>query len=198
FQAEDGIRDFHVTGVQTCALPISAARRDSPRARDAPQGDALRRGDVGAGPGGHRRGDQRHPQTRLRIQPDHADGHASNGLRSGYLGPHLLLLWWPHRGAGHAGRTLQQSTEGTDPAVSAGSEGSRVTVEFSDIWAARANITKGAVRSPLVPSPFMSRIAGHDFFLKLETAQPIGAFKIRGATNALVNLPEGTAGVTCC
>src|SRR5690606_40005307 len=27
FQAEDGIRDFHVTGVQTCALPIS----DSPR-----------------------------------------------------------------------------------------------------------------------------------------------------------------------
>src|SRR5690606_40513623 len=26
FQAEDGIRDFHVTGVQTCALPISSCR----------------------------------------------------------------------------------------------------------------------------------------------------------------------------
>src|SRR5690625_6743149 len=26
FQAEDGIRDGHVTGVQTCALPISATR----------------------------------------------------------------------------------------------------------------------------------------------------------------------------
>src|SRR5690625_7776013 len=26
FQAEDGIRDGHVTGVQTCALPISAHR----------------------------------------------------------------------------------------------------------------------------------------------------------------------------
>src|SRR5690606_15208559 len=26
FQAEDGIRDFHVTGVQTCALPIWAHR----------------------------------------------------------------------------------------------------------------------------------------------------------------------------
>src|SRR5690606_40357007 len=26
FQAEDGIRDFHVTGVQTCALPISGNR----------------------------------------------------------------------------------------------------------------------------------------------------------------------------
>src|SRR5256885_15110093 len=27
FQAEDGIRDYKVTGVQTCALPISPARR---------------------------------------------------------------------------------------------------------------------------------------------------------------------------
>src|SRR5436309_15428659 len=26
FQAEDGIRDFHVTGVQTCALPIYRAQ----------------------------------------------------------------------------------------------------------------------------------------------------------------------------
>src|SRR5690606_40038950 len=26
FQAEDGIRDFHVTGVQTCALPIFKPR----------------------------------------------------------------------------------------------------------------------------------------------------------------------------
>src|SRR5690606_39482351 len=29
FQAEDGIRDFHVTGVQTCALPISGQPRDA-------------------------------------------------------------------------------------------------------------------------------------------------------------------------
>src|SRR5205807_6070323 len=27
FQAEDGIRDYKVTGVQTCALPISGERR---------------------------------------------------------------------------------------------------------------------------------------------------------------------------
>src|SRR5690625_7706134 len=27
FQAEDGIRDGHVTGVQTCALPISGLQR---------------------------------------------------------------------------------------------------------------------------------------------------------------------------
>src|SRR5690606_40186284 len=30
FQAEDGIRDFHVTGVQTCALPISEFRHANP------------------------------------------------------------------------------------------------------------------------------------------------------------------------
>src|SRR5439155_12894200 len=32
FQAEDGIRDGHVTGVQTCALPISRIRALRPRA----------------------------------------------------------------------------------------------------------------------------------------------------------------------
>src|SRR5690606_41009563 len=34
FQAEDGIRDFHVTGVQTCALPILRPR--TPGTRTAP------------------------------------------------------------------------------------------------------------------------------------------------------------------
>src|SRR5690606_40021105 len=29
FQAEDGIRDFHVTGVQTCALPICLEKEES-------------------------------------------------------------------------------------------------------------------------------------------------------------------------
>src|SRR5690606_39435431 len=40
FQAEDGIRDFHVTGVQTCALPIfrncSTAARYSPGFSSSP------------------------------------------------------------------------------------------------------------------------------------------------------------------
>src|SRR5437870_10243929 len=33
FQAEDGIRDGHVTGVQTCALPIFPPARPAPVAR---------------------------------------------------------------------------------------------------------------------------------------------------------------------
>src|ERR1022692_3156525 len=32
FQAEDGIRDYKVTGVQTCALPICGSRRGLPAA----------------------------------------------------------------------------------------------------------------------------------------------------------------------
>src|SRR5690606_20754907 len=38
FQAEDGIRDFHVTGVQTCALPISgrACHRTRPHLPPSP------------------------------------------------------------------------------------------------------------------------------------------------------------------
>src|SRR2546426_2911556 len=39
FQAEDGIRDYKVTGVQTCALPISTRRDDMlGAAADAAQG----------------------------------------------------------------------------------------------------------------------------------------------------------------
>src|SRR5687767_16033902 len=43
FQAEDGIRDKLVTGVQTCALPISACAAPAPdgtRSHDAPSGRA--------------------------------------------------------------------------------------------------------------------------------------------------------------
>src|SRR6266496_5290705 len=79
FQAEDGIRDLYVTGVQTCALPISERRlllgdhlrsdevprghlsravRDRPYARlaGAVAGDAARQGaeDRPAAPGVHR------------------------------------------------------------------------------------------------------------------------------------------------
>src|SRR5688572_33510991 len=38
FQAEDGIRDLTVTGVQTCALPISGGARRSTTGRSWPGG----------------------------------------------------------------------------------------------------------------------------------------------------------------
>ncbi|MBL0934286.1 MAG: hydroxyectoine utilization dehydratase EutB [Rhizobiaceae bacterium] len=69
---------------------------------------------------------------------------------------------------------------------------------LADILAARRRISGLAVRTPLVPSPHMSRVAGTDFLLKLETTQPIGAFKLRGALNALANIAADAPGVTCC
>src|SRR5438093_12945078 len=55
FQAEDGIRDWSVTGVQTCALPISHR-----------------------GPGRHRQ-----PAVRLRVRGDRSGGAADPARRSG-------------------------------------------------------------------------------------------------------------------
>src|SRR5690554_7465620 len=40
FQAEDGIRDADVTGVQTCALPISSCSRSSTCSAAAASADA--------------------------------------------------------------------------------------------------------------------------------------------------------------
>jgi threonine dehydratase len=71
-------------------------------------------------------------------------------------------------------------------------------VTLADILAARAVIRGVADGTPFVPSPFMSARAGQEFLMKMETMQPIGAFKLRGAVNALAALSEDVAGVTCC
>ncbi|MEO0760432.1 MAG: hydroxyectoine utilization dehydratase EutB [Pseudomonadota bacterium] len=63
------------------------------------------------------------------------------------------------------------------------------------VLAARQRITGVADATPLVPS---SLDFGHELLLKLEIAQPIGAFKLRGALSAISALPEGVPGVTCC
>jgi threonine dehydratase len=68
---------------------------------------------------------------------------------------------------------------------------------LADIFAAASLLRGVADGTPLVPSPFMVAQAGHDFWLKLENMQPIGAFKLRGALNAVAQVGEA-AGVTCC
>jgi len=69
---------------------------------------------------------------------------------------------------------------------------------LSDIMAARKTIAGIADGTPFVPSPFMTEKTGNEFLMKLENMQPIGAFKLRGAVNAVMNLPEDVSGVTCC
>ncbi|MCR8725722.1 hydroxyectoine utilization dehydratase EutB [Frigidibacter sp. ROC022] len=64
--------------------------------------------------------------------------------------------------------------------------------------AAAETIRGIADATPLVPSPFHSAQVGQEVLLKLETAQPIGAFKLRGALNAVSALPDETPGVACC
>ena len=68
---------------------------------------------------------------------------------------------------------------------------------LADIHAAANRIRGVADATPLVPSANLSAPAGAEGLLKLESMQPIGAFKLRGALNAVAGL-HGVAGVTCC
>ncbi len=68
---------------------------------------------------------------------------------------------------------------------------------LADVHAAAQVIAGIADRTPLVPSPHMTGVAGQEFLLKLENMQPIGAFKLRGALNAVAGVKEAS-GVTCC
>jgi threonine dehydratase len=67
-------------------------------------------------------------------------------------------------------------------------------VDLETIRAAAARIAGIAVRTPLVRAPFAGvagRGTGREIWLKAESLQPIGAFKIRGAANKILQLtPE--------
>ncbi|SPB13444.1 threonine dehydratase [Caballeronia novacaledonica] len=61
---------------------------------------------------------------------------------------------------------------------------------LADVYRARQRIEGRALVTPLVHSVSLSRIAGVPVHLKLETLQPTGSFKLRGATNALAQIAE--------
>ncbi|MFQ5437716.1 MAG: hydroxyectoine utilization dehydratase EutB [Paracoccaceae bacterium] len=71
-------------------------------------------------------------------------------------------------------------------------------LSLSDVELARETISPIAIKTPFLVSGGFSASAGQEVLLKLESMQPIGAFKLRGAANAILNLPERTAGVVCC
>lgn len=61
-----------------------------------------------------------------------------------------------------------------------------------DVYLARQRIAHIAIRTPLVLTSALSRELRTDIVLKLETLQPTGSFKVRGAANRLLSLePEG-------
>jgi threonine dehydratase len=61
---------------------------------------------------------------------------------------------------------------------------------LADVYRARQRLEGRALITPLVQSASLSRMAGVPVHLKLETVQPTGSFKLRGATNALAQLAE--------
>lgn len=68
----------------------------------------------------------------------------------------------------------------------------------AEVRAAAARIAGEVVRTPLVPSPALSAVAGGEVFLKLECQQASGSFKLRGALNAMHALtPEQRARGAC-
>jgi threonine dehydratase len=63
-------------------------------------------------------------------------------------------------------------------------------IELSEIEAARARVADVAARTPLLRLYAAEVPADTEIYLKLEALQPIGSFKIRGATNAVALAPE--------
>jgi len=63
-------------------------------------------------------------------------------------------------------------------------------LSLADVYRARRRIEGRVTHTPLLASASLSRTAGTDVYLKLETMQPTGSFKLRGATNALADLAE--------
>lgn len=69
------------------------------------------------------------------------------------------------------------------PGILAGME----LIELDDVRAAAERIRGRVTRTPLLPCPW----AAGELWLKAENLQPVGAFKLRGALNALSRLDPG-------
>lgn len=63
-------------------------------------------------------------------------------------------------------------------------------ISLDTVRDAAETVYHAAIRTPLVRLDLPGRSAGAEIFLKLETLQPIGSFKIRGAQNAVSRLSK--------
>ena len=63
-------------------------------------------------------------------------------------------------------------------------------VDVDSIRRAAEGLAGVAVRTPLLPAPWLSEEVGHEVRLKCESFQPIGAFKLRGAYTMVARLTE--------
>jgi threonine dehydratase len=63
-------------------------------------------------------------------------------------------------------------------------------ISMRDIYLARKRIGDLARKTPLVASPLLSETIGASVYLKLESLQETGSFKVRGAANKMSTLSE--------
>lgn len=61
---------------------------------------------------------------------------------------------------------------------------------LDDMVQARARITPYIHQTPVLTSSFMNELTGAELFFKCENFQKAGAFKVRGACNAVFGLPD--------
>lgn len=66
-------------------------------------------------------------------------------------------------------------------------------VDLADIEAAAKRIAGFAHRTPVATCSTLDRMVGRALFLKCEHLQKVGAFKFRGACNAVLQLPDAVA-----
>ena len=64
---------------------------------------------------------------------------------------------------------------------------------YSDIEKAHKNVQKYAHRTPVLSSSSINKIVGGELYFKCENFQKVGAFKFRGACNAVFSLSEEDA-----
>ena len=64
---------------------------------------------------------------------------------------------------------------------------------FEDVLAARERIAPYVHRTPGLTSSFLNELTGAELFFKCENFQKAGAFKVRGASNAVFGLSEEKA-----
>ncbi len=68
-----------------------------------------------------------------------------------------------------------------------------VIPQFNDVLAARERIAPYIHKTPVLTSTFFNQLTGAEIFFKCENFQKAGAFKVRGAANAVFGLSENQA-----
>ncbi|KON30571.1 hypothetical protein AC482_03465 [miscellaneous Crenarchaeota group-15 archaeon DG-45] len=67
-------------------------------------------------------------------------------------------------------------------------------MELKGVYEARGRVRRWVRETPLEHSPFLSELCGGEVWLKMESLQLTGSFKIRGALNKILQLSEGQRG----